>query len=102
MIISPSKTQDEKKLAILKAQEEKDKLFKLVIKIISWESGSLDSIVIKSLNKVTESEWLHYKKYTLAISTSQSLEKVKEKVTQTYNNIQAHGGFIKEYCTPIQ
>lgn len=93
MIISPSKTQDERKLAILKAQAAKDKLFKLVVKIISWESDSLDSVVVKSLNKITEAEWLNYRKYTLNISTSQSLEKVKEKLTQTYKNIRAHGGF---------
>ncbi|MBI2196916.1 hypothetical protein HYU45_04900 [Candidatus Daviesbacteria bacterium] len=95
MIISPSKTQDERKLALLKAQAAKDKLFKLVVKIISWESGSLDSVVVKSLNKITEAEWLNYRKYTMNISTSQSLEKVKEKLTQTYKNIQSHGGFTK-------
>ncbi|MDP3758747.1 MAG: hypothetical protein Q8Q86_03435 [Candidatus Daviesbacteria bacterium] len=93
--MSPSKTQDERKLAILKAQAAKDKLFKLVVKIISWESDSLDSVVVKSLNKITEAEWLNYRKYTLNISTSQSLEKVKEKLTQTYKNIRSHGGFTK-------
>lgn len=95
MIIGPSKTTDDRKLALLKAQAAKDKLFKLVVKIISWESGSLDSAVVKSLNKITETEWLNYRKYTLNISTSQSLDKVKEKLSQTYKNIQAHGGFAK-------
>lgn len=95
MIMSPSKTQDDRKLALLKAQAAKDKLFKLVVKIISWESGSLDSVVVKSLNKVTEAEWLNYRRYTLKIATSQSIEKVKEKLAQTYKNIQTHGGFTK-------
>ena len=95
MVISPSKTKDERKLALLKAQAAKDKLFKQVVKIISWESGSLDSIVVKSLNKITEAEWLNYRKYTLNIATSQSREKVKEKLSQTYKNIEANGGFAK-------
>lgn len=89
----PIATKDERKLAILKAQEARDKIFKLVVKIISWETGSLNSMAVKSLNKITEAEWSNYKKYTLEISTSDNVDKVKEKLIQTYKDINRNGGF---------
>ncbi|MBI2017618.1 hypothetical protein HYS92_01060 [Candidatus Daviesbacteria bacterium] len=83
---------DEKKLALLKAQEARDKMFKLVVKIISWETDSLNSIVVKSLDRISPTEWSNYKKYTLGISV-QSVDKVKQKLAETYKNIKSHGGF---------
>lgn len=91
--LSLNKTLDERKLAILKAQEARDKVFKLMVKIISWETDSLNSLAVKSLNKITASEWLNYKKHALGVPTSESIDKIKEKITQTYKNIKANGGF---------
>ena len=89
----PNKTLDERKLAVLKAQQARDKAFKLVVKIISWETGSLNSLVVKSLDKITNQEWLNYKKRTLGVSTSENTEKVKQKIAQSYKNIKENGGF---------
>ncbi len=86
-------TRDEKRLALLKVQEVRDKLFKLIAKVISWETGALDSIAVKSLNKITKQEWLTYKKHILGITTSESIEKVKEKLNQTYKDIKKNNGF---------
>lgn len=88
-----ARTKDERDVALLKAQEAREKIFKLVVKIISWESGSLDSVVVKSLNKITGQEWLNYKKYTLGIPTSADIQKVKEKLAKTYQNIKDQDGF---------
>lgn len=90
-----TRTKDERDIALLKAQQARDKIFKLVVKIISWETGSLDSIVVKSVNKITDQEWLNYKKYTLSIPTSMDTEKVKEKLAQTFKNIKENNGFKK-------
>lgn len=91
--IPPIKIKNERELAMIKAQAARDKVYKLMIKIISWESGSLDSYVVKSLNKITSQEWLNYKKNTLRVSTNDSIEKVKARLTKTYKNIKEHGGF---------
>ncbi|OGE64520.1 hypothetical protein A3J13_00870 [Candidatus Daviesbacteria bacterium RIFCSPLOWO2_02_FULL_36_8] len=91
--IPPVKVKNERELAMIKAQEARDKVYKLMIKIISWESGALDSYVVKSLNKITNKEWSSYKKNTLAVSTNDSLEKVKARLAKTYKNIKEHGGF---------
>ncbi|MCL5410312.1 MAG: hypothetical protein M1324_00450 [Patescibacteria group bacterium] len=84
---------DERKLAALKAQKARESAFKIVVKIISWESGTLDSAVIKSANKITEEEWLKYKKQRMDIATADNRDKAKEKLTLTYNSIKANGGF---------
>ena len=89
----PNKTLDERKLAVLKAQQARDKAFKLVVKIISWETGSLNSLVVKALDKITNQEWLTYKKHTLSISTQENLEKVKRKLAQSYKDIKENNGF---------
>lgn len=85
--------QAERKLAALKAQAVKEQAFKLVVKIISWESGSLESLVIKSANKITPDEWLQYKEYRMNLSTTPDKEKVRDNLIQTYNSIKANGGF---------
>lgn len=84
---------DERKLALLKAQEARDKVFKLMVKIISWETDSFNSIAVKSLNKITKGEWSIYKKHTMEVPTSQSIDKIKDKIAQTYKNIKENGGF---------
>ena len=89
----PPRNKDVRELAILKAQEARNNVFKLVVKIISWETGSLDSMVVKSLNKITNQEWSNYKKHALGISTAESIEKVKGKIAKTYQDIKANGGF---------
>lgn len=86
-------TKDERKLAILKAQKVKESVYKLVVKIISWESGAAESTVIKSANKITPEEWLRYKKQRMDIFATVDKEKMKDKLAQTYNSIKANGGF---------
>ena len=84
---------DERKLAVLKAQQAKEKVFKLVVKIISWETASLDSIAMRSLDKISKQEWDTYKKYFANISKAEGPAKIKEKLTQSYNAIKEQKGF---------
>ncbi len=86
-------TKDEKKLAVLKAQKAKEQAFKLVVKIISWESASLDSTAVKSNNKISHKEWLEYKRQRVGIITPDNKDRIKEKLDLTYNSIKANGGF---------
>lgn len=86
-------TKEERKLATLKAQAAKEVIFKLLVKIISWESEALDSVAIKAVNKITPQEWLKYKKHQMSISTYESLQKTKDKLAKTYQAIKDHGGF---------
>lgn len=86
-------SKDERKLAALEAQKAKERIFKLVVKIISWESGALDSVVIQAANKITPEEWLQYKKHRTGIPTNLDGVEVKKKLAQTYNSIKANGGF---------
>lgn len=88
-----SLTKEERKMLVLKAQEAKEVIFKLVVKIISWESGSMDSVVVKSANKITAKEWLKYKKHQLGISAAGSIQKTKDKIALTYKLIKENGGF---------
>ena len=88
-----SKLKEERKLAVLKAQKTREVAFKLVVKIISWESGSWDSAVIQSDNKITSEEWLEYQKQRMGIATIDNRDKAKEKLAQTYSSIKANGGF---------
>ncbi len=85
-------TKEERKLVTLKAQEARDKVFKLVVKIIRWETESSHS-ASNAIEKITSQEWAKYKQHLLNISTSESTQKVKDKLTQTYNAIKEHGGF---------
>lgn len=86
-------TKEERKLAVLEAQKAKEKIFKLVVKIISWESGAFDSVVVQAADKITPEEWLEYKKHRQNIPTTMDEEKVKNKMIQTFNSIKANGGF---------
>lgn len=88
-----SDNKEKRKLALIEAQKAKEQAFKIVVKIISWESGSLDSNVIRSANKITKEEWLQYKKQRMDIATADNKEKAKEKLTATYNSIMSNGGF---------
>lgn len=84
---------EDRKLAALEVQKAKERAFKLVVKIISWETGSLESLVIKSADKITPEEWSQYKKQRMDISTALDKEKVKDNLAQTYNSIKANHGF---------
>lgn len=86
---------EQKRLAALKIQAERDKRFKLVAKIISWETGSMDSIAVKSLDRITETEWSIYKEHILGIATAETVEKVKAKLAQTFEDIKRNDGFVK-------
>lgn len=86
-------TREERKLAALKAQKSKEKVFKLVAKVISWETGSVDSIAVKAADKVTHQEWLQYKKHQIGIYGADNIEKARDKLAQTYKFIKENGGF---------
>ncbi|OGE44508.1 hypothetical protein A3B45_05155 [Candidatus Daviesbacteria bacterium RIFCSPLOWO2_01_FULL_39_12] len=88
-----SMTKEERDLAVLKAQKVKELAFKLVVKIISWESGASESMVVKSSDKITPEEWLRYKKHRMNIPTTLDKKKVADNLTRTYNSIKANGGF---------
>lgn len=86
-------SKEERKLATLKAQKAKELAFKLVVKIISWESGSSGSIAVQAANKISPEEWSQYKKQQMSIATMDNRDKTKEKLAQTFNSIKANGGF---------
>lgn len=86
-------SKEARKLAILEAQKAKEKMYKLLVKIISWESGSLESVVIQAGNKITPTEWLQYKKHRMGISTTLSEEETENKLVHTYKSIKENGGF---------
>ena len=87
-------SKDERKLAVLEAQKAKDKIFKLVVKIICWESGSSGSAVVQSVDKITPEEWLRYKKHRLSVFTALDKERAKNELDQTFNSIKANDGFV--------
>lgn len=86
-------TKEERELAISKAHEASEKIFKLVVKIISWETGPLDGAAIKKTDKITPDEWQRYRQHLLTISKSESVERVKGKLKKVYEAIKEHSGF---------
>ena len=86
-------TKEERKLSLIENQKVKEKTFKLLVKIISWESGSLGSIAVSSVNKVTAEEWTWYKKHRADVFAAFDKEKAKNDLEKTFNLIKANGGF---------
>lgn len=86
-------SQEEKKAIAQENHEQNEKIHQLVVKIISWRSGILDGAVIQRDNKVTPKEWDDYKKHLIRISKVDTPERVKEKLTDTFESIKKHGGF---------
>ncbi len=84
---------EEQRLANLQIQEVKEKIFKLVVKIICWESGSSTSQVVQANNKITKEEWEKYKTHRMKAFNEAEKDKVKAELVESYNNIKAHGGF---------
>lgn len=83
------KTLDKRKLDLLKAQKAKEQAFKIVVKIISWESGSSAA----NIEKITLAEWKQYKKHRSGAFAAIDRDKAKTDLAKTYNSIKAHGGF---------
>lgn len=88
-----SSEKEKRNLAALKVQKAKEKIFKLIVKIISWESGSLGSPVVQSINKISSGEWILYKKHRLSVFAAIDKEKAKKELAETFNSIKTHGGF---------
>ncbi len=84
---------EERKLAALKSQEQRESIFKLVVKIISWETNSQDSTAMRNLNKITAQEWLMYEKHLLNTSKIESEAKVRSRLAETYQSIKDNLGF---------
>ena len=87
------KSKEERKLALIETQKIKEKAFKLLVKIISWESGSLGSIVVSAVNKITPEEWRQYKKHRSLVFAAFDKDKVKSDLEKTYNSIKENDGF---------
>ncbi len=86
-------TKEEREAAAAKAHEVSERLFKLVVKIIRWETELPNSNLGKPKEKITRDEWKTYEKHILRISTSEREERVKEKIGETYQAIKSHRGF---------
>lgn len=86
-------TKEEKNLALLEIQKIKEKAFKLRVKIISWESGSLGSQAVSLANKITPAEWTEYKKHRKGVFSVIDEGKVKSDLEKTYTSIKINGGF---------
>ena len=86
-------SKEDQKAALLENREANERIHNLVIKIISWRSGILDGAIIDHSNKITRTEWSKYQKHIITISKTDSAEKVKGKLKETKEAIQAHGGF---------
>lgn len=86
-------TADERKAANEQAHQAKEKIFKLVVKIISWETKSMDSLALRTDDRISSQEWNSYKQHIMEISKSESLEKVKSRLVETYKSIQSNNGF---------
>lgn len=86
-------TKDERNLALLETKKVREKAFKLLVKIISWESGSFASPVVSSGNKITPEEWAEYKKHRKGVFPVFEKDKIKSDLEKTYNSIKINGGF---------
>lgn len=86
-------TKDERSLALLETQRVKEKAFKLLVKIISWESGYLESPVVSSANKITPKEWTEYKKHRKGVFPVFDKDRIKSDLEKTYNSIKINDGF---------
>lgn len=83
-------SREEQKKAALEHQKQNEQIHQLVVKIISWKSGSLGS---SCLNKITNREWSNYRQHILKISKTESPDRVKGKLEATREAIQNHDGF---------
>src|SRR5437588_102796 len=80
-------SREEQKKAALEHQKANELIHQLVVKIISWKSGS------SQVNKITTREWTNYRQHILRISKTESPDRVKGKLEATKEAIQNHGGF---------
>jgi len=85
-------TKEEREAAAAKVREVSEKLFKLVVKIIRWETESTTTLG-KPKDKITSDEWKAYEKHILRISVSEKEDRVKEKLDETFRAIKSHRGF---------
>ncbi len=86
-------TKEEREAAAAKVREVSEKLFKLVVKIIRWETELPNSNLGKPKDKITSEEWHAYERHILKISTSEREDRVREKLDETYRAIKSHRGF---------
>lgn len=86
-------TKEEREAAAAKVREVSERLFKLVVKIIRWETELPNSNLGKPKDKITPEEWKTYEKHILKISTSEREGRVREKLDETYKAIKSHRGF---------
>lgn len=83
-------TKEERDIQTQITQAANAETHRLVVKIITWRTGLAEGF---STNKITAEEWERYKKHLLNISKTDSVEKVKGKLKETYDSIKMRGGF---------
>ncbi|EKD90247.1 MAG: hypothetical protein ACD_31C00072G0003 [uncultured bacterium] len=93
MAITIKLSSEERKLITLKAQEAREKVLKLVVKIIRWETESTDHPLNQVIDKITGLEWSKYKTHILGSYQIDNQERIKSKIKQTYETIKQRGGF---------
>jgi hypothetical protein len=86
-------SKDERKLALIEIQKIREKTFKLLVKILSWESGAMGSIVVSTADRITTKEWTEYKGHRTKVLAAYDNDKVKLDFEKTFNSIKANGGF---------
>ncbi len=84
---------DARRAAVLKSQEANEKIFRLVVKIIRWETESTENQRERNISKITHDEWNKYTKHLLGIYQPDSRDKIKDKLKKTYEAIKGNGGF---------
>ncbi len=91
---APKRTKEEQKQIALDNHIANEKIHSLVVKIISWKAGIRNGDQTKYMGKVTPEEWKEYKKHIIKISTSESPERVLDKLKKTEQSIQDNNGFM--------
>lgn len=86
-------TKEEQKQKNLENQEANARTHSLVVKIISWRTRPLDSNPEGGPSKISKEEWETYKKHLQGIATTDSKDKVIQKIKEVYEAIKLRGGF---------
>lgn len=92
-IPNPNAPKDQKALDLLAKHQAREVIHFLVLKINSWKFGLLEGALIKPDNKITSKEWRDYTNHITGISKTESVEKVKRRLSDTHEAIKSHGGF---------
>ena len=76
------------------AFEERESWHKLVVKVITWKSGTLGGN-LKPTDKITPKEWKHYCSKKLEINVTNGKDVVMTQLKEIEKAIKANNGFSK-------